>query len=296
MKFLKTLCASILSILLFIVLFGSIILWNAEYHLSSTAIKETVKEVDVKDFLEENLTTTNEDDQTVVEELYQLAEEVGVKEETVDEFLNSDAIKEAVGNIAGNITESLVTGEVRDLMTVDEWNQLIETAFDQINEKLDLNIEEEEKQELIHEVQKVTVPVIEEMPTTEIVTEEFSQTELTKVQFVFGSEMKMIIVGSLAVILVLIFLLKRKEKSWLLYVGTPLMILSLVLLVFGLGVPMIARIVDFEGALFDVVVSNLKSTLLISGAVLLVLAIICFVFYGIGSKKEEKNTKEEAVL
>ena len=294
MKFLKTFLASILSIVLFFILFGATFLFLIEKNVTKDKISMAIEDTDVIKLVEE-VNINNEDDENIMDIIYTKAEEFGVSSDIVNELLNSKTMKETVGIIAGSVTESMLTGEVKELITVDEWNQIVKGAVDEIADDVHIDISQDQKDELASLVQVETKDFIEKVPTTKLISSikpKFSINPFAKIQFLFSTKAKALIAGSILFLDILLFLLKRKEKGWLLYIATPLIILSIILFLIGFSLPIMARIVDLEGAIAMDIMRNVRSSTLISAAIGFILAIIGFVVYGIKPKKEEKLDAE----
>ncbi len=291
MKFLKTFLASILSIVLFFILFGATFLFLIEKNVTKDKISMAIEDTDVIKLVEE-VNINNEDDENIMDIIYTKAEEFGVSSDIVNELLNSKTMKETVGIIAGSVTESMLTGEVKELITVDEWNQIVKGAVDEIADDVHIDISQDQKDELASLVEVETNDFIEKLPTTKLIVDEVQETNFAKIQFLFSTKAKALIAGSILFLGILLFLLKRKEKGWILYIATPLIILSIILFLIGFSLPIMARIVDLEGAIAMDIIRNVRSSTLISAAIGFILAIIGFVVYGIKPKKEEKLDAE----
>lgn len=290
-NFVKTFLATIFSIFLFCALFGGVVLFNVEHNLSKKMIVKSVKEVDVVEVIEELKYTEGMNSTTIIDEVYEEADAMGVSKETVDQFLNSNAVKETIGNVIGTLTEGALTGKSQELITVEEWNDMLDQAVSEIKENENIALTEEQEEKFLEEVKSHSDDIIERLPTTEEFTNTVTSQELVDVQYIFGEQVKILGIGSIILFVILIFLLKYKDRTWLLYLATPLMVLGIMLLISGVGIlPIILNVLEESEVgttIIQIAVSNFKNSFVISGIVALIVSIMCFIFHKVPKKKEE---------
>lgn len=284
---LKTFLAVICSIGLFFALGFMIVLFQVENNLSKKTMIKNTKEIDVVEFLQEN-------DITSLDKVYEEASNLNISKDQVNAFLNTDTVRNSIGEITSYITEGVILGKEIESFSLEDWHNILYNGLNELEEKQGIELTTEQKERFLTKVKDKTDPIIEELPKTIHTTKLITEERLETIRYVFSQKTKLIGIGVIILLTVLIILLKRKEKSWLLYIGTPIIILSILLLLSGgLLVPIASNLLNNETSTTTIIqfaFNNMRKSLLISGVVLLIIAIICFIIYGINPKKQKEVT------
>lgn len=298
-KVLSSFIAVVLSIFLFCSLFLIVLFSNVEHNLSKDVIVKTIKKVEI---------VRDQDEYSVpgelssfIDQVYQVASSVGIEEKLVDQFLNSDTLKETIATIVGNTTEMLLSGESENFISLEEWNQMLDQVMEVTVEELQLDVSDEAKDAFLNKMKEETNPMIEKINQAQIIEENFDTQELETIRYIFSEKTKVILWSSLLITLILIFLLQRKTGAWLLYLGVPTLVLALLLLFSGMVMIPLVSVLTTDGsltiAMMNIMIQNIQHSFFISGIVLFLIAIACFLFHHFlfKSKKEGSPDKENVI-
>lgn len=274
----------ILTILIF--LYGTVL--NIKFVVSENGITDTLKKIDVV----ETLKTT--EDGTVWEDFKQLAENLKLTENQFEQILNSEKVKEQVGNYIGEVLSSIFNDKVVNL-TKEEMEKFLNIAVVEYNKVSDTKISDTEKQEIIDSLDdEVIADINEELGSINLkekVSKEYVQyIELTD-NLLFGNY-TLILLLVIFLVIALIALFRFSYYKWIPYVKTSTIISGVLLVIIGillLFVPL--EEIDFIMPLRKILATNI----FITAVVLFVLAIILTVGKKYLIKLINKENNEESM-
>lgn len=136
-------------VLLSILLVITIVITNVYLILinsvTSESIQETVSNIDINSFIEEN-------QETYYKICNLLEEKLGIEQEMIDNILNSEVTKNVVGKVAGSYMQYMLTGDESSKIKSDEVIDIIEESFDDAIDLTEIEILEEKKEQIKEKV------------------------------------------------------------------------------------------------------------------------------------------------
>ncbi len=304
MSKLKTFLAIILSILALVGLIGLTGCYTLKHYLNSDVIKKTITDTDFSKVLD----NVYEENKELLDKTKEVFEVFNIPENAISEVINSDATKNFIGIYAANSVGVLLGDEEQKTLTKEDLKSLIKDNLDIVQR----NMPTEEKEFLENYENKAYEyldmhgdEIISYFPDPKEILKDVDQNEikiyqnislkdvLAFINFISNSTFLIIYALGILLILLLIYLLKRKVR-WAKYftfifgIYTILMtMVDLILTTF------IKNIINMElkefASLVNYVIdgaSKMLFTFIISGGVIMV---ICLVFYL--KKRKFKNEK-----
>lgn len=291
-QFLKTTLAVLLSSLFFFLILFGVLIYNVEHNLSKNTIIETVDNIDIVTLMEQNAKTSQ-----VLNQVYQAASSYGISEEMVNTFFHSNALKKAVREILNDTVENILD-QKEVTISKEKWHTLLDQTMINIEEEWKLDLPERQKQAFLEEVKAKSDTILSELSekTEQITTQFVTNRHLKTTKYLFQTSTKLLLWGSVLGISIFIFLLKRKEFAWLLYLGVPMVTLAILFLLMGIGVKVLFHVListeEVTSTMLSIATVGIQQSLLVSAVILLVLAILSFVLYFILDKKKKDDSQE----
>lgn len=239
----KNFLALVASFILFLSITTFSILFNTSRFLGKETITKTVQKISIVELAKEQ-TPEAMQMRNMLDTLYKKASNYGIDEKSVNEIIDSDPVKEYVGEMASRLSTYLLTGEKGEVLTKEKFNQMFDKNMDQVLERTSLNITERQKEEFKGFIEENSSRIIEQIPTVEKLSMQIPAKGIQSLRIFFSSSLKIgCIVAMVLSVLCLIFLYS-KDKKWLKYIGVPVLISSLFLFAFGLVLPVIFKVIS----------------------------------------------------
>lgn len=280
----------ILTIILSILMFVYALILNVKTIISPNGMANTLKRVDVVDALK------MAEDGVVWEDFMQLADNLNLTEEQFEQILNSNKVKEELGNFLGEIASS-VTSEKRVKITKEKVKRFFNIAVDEYNKVSDTKISDEERQLIMDSFDEEMLEEMNEAIESMNLKEEVDYENVKYVEFadnlLFGSY-TLNMLGIIVLIIGLIALFRFSYYKWMSYVKVSAIISGIFILAIGLILSIIPmQDMEILIPLKNVMVINLFITV----AILFVIAIALsigkkYLKKYIQNKKEKTNEIE----
>lgn len=290
----KNFLAVIASIVLFISILFAAVLFNTSQFLKRETITKTVEKVSLVELSKEQ-TPQAKQVKKMMDTLYKKASTYGIDEKTVNSIIESDSVKAYVGDIAASLSEYVLTGKEGKILTKEEFNRMFEKNIDSILDNSSLDITEKEKQEFKEFVEENSDDIIESIPTVEQIALEVPAQGLQSLRVFFSPNLKIGAIVGIVLSSILIIFLSLKNKKWLKYLGTTLLLAGLFIFALGLVLPVIFKVISdiLEGYIVLVFNHFLKPyayKFIVMGLIGMIFATVLLVIYA----KVKKNKKVTA--
>lgn len=303
---LKTFLAIILSIIALVDLIGFTACYTLKHYLNSETIKKTITDNDFSQVLD----NVYEENKELLDKTKEVFEVFNIPENAISEVINSDATKNFLGIYAANSVSALLGEEEQKPLTKEDLKSLIKDNLDIVQrnmpneekeflesyenkayEYLDIHGDEiisyfPEPQEILKNVDQDEIKIYQDISLKDV---------LFFINFISNSTFLIIYALSILLILLLIYLLKRKIRwsKYFTFIFTTYTILMVTIDV--TLTTFVKKIVDMElrefASLANYVVdgvSKMLLTFIIGGGVI---AVICLIFY----LKEKEVLKCESI-
>lgn len=298
MRFLKSFVAGIFTLVFSVLLVMAICVFNVSEFASKDNIVKNMEQADILTEVKKIRNSGNSEGQSgvtqVIDEMYSLASQFSVSEDVVDKIIDSKITKEIVGDAVGNLTDYLINGKETKALTADDAYNLINDNLDDILKSSDISIDDGQKEKFLREIKKQLPDMVEVIPTSEDFLGSDYEYGIKQMQEIFSQDTKIVLSICLVISMAIVIIIKRKNFEWCLNLGVALLIAGLVAM--GLSLVLPTFVVELVGSadlsLFAVSFTDLLSKpILYSGVVVLVLAIILFIFYKVMEVRGNKKIK-----
>ena len=284
---LKDLCATFLSIVLFICIISlsSILVFR---NLTTTEnMKQIVKDTDFTKEIKNRTETKQMND--IFRDIYTVADKYHIPEQFIDSVLNDATTKDFLGTVASNVIEETLTGKDEKILTEKDLNQLLENNMDHFQEVSKIQLNEEQQQNFLNLAKEHSATIIEILPTTTELQSYLSPSMIDGMKLLNSNQLLYTFAGIIIISSILILCLKWKEKIWLLYFATPLFFSSIILVMLACASPTILSILlqssnDLLYLFVDQLALHLKEYLTLIGIILFICSILIYILYFIGKK------------
>ncbi len=232
MNIFKTIIALFLSILTIFALYVLFVLGNISSFFSVHNIERATSNIDTIHEIEkiQNSTATagkKAEIADIIDTAYNEAESHGISKELVDEIFNSNEVKTFLGKVVGSMADYIVNGNESKSLTSEDFNKLLDDNIDKWIKDSNTDISDSKKEVLVIRIKNASAGIINNLPNTETVNKSFDEQTLNQIQFVFSKEVKTALVVLIAISMLIIFFLKKKENKWLAYIGGIILITGL---------------------------------------------------------------------
>ena len=220
----------ILTVVLSVLIFFYVFILNVKFIVSGNSIANTFKKIDIIETLK------SAENGVMWEDFMQLAESLNLSEEQAEKILNSDKVKEQVGNYIGEVLGSTFNDKIVNL-SKEKMENFLNIAVDEYNKVSDTKISDTERKKIINLFNEDMIANINEafgsINLSEIVTPEY--TEYIKIvdSLLFGNY-TLIMLGLIILVIGLIALFRFSCYKWMPYVKTSTIISGSLMLIIGL--------------------------------------------------------------
>ena len=294
-KFFKILGTIILGLILFLGVTSLLILIPLRYTINENTIRNMVSSLEIEKEVENN-PELKESIEEALMPIYDITREVGLSDDVVLKLLDTQEVKDLIGDIGSNVYNAIITGEKQKLINVQNIERIISEAIDDINALDIYEIDNKTKKEIIDFVKEEVNDYEDLLPETDVVLDGLSEEEvktLNIIRFVLSDELILIVsIISLGAFF-LIILLNLAKWHWIkvfsgIVLGSTILMILVTSVILGVNNYYLAS--DYA-YISDFISEYVNLNYLISGITFLV-AIIILITYSIVLKKITK--KEEA--
>ncbi len=232
MKVVKTFISVLLSLLIMCALYVLFMLGNISSFFSSDNIQKTISNIDVTHEISKmknsSLTAGGKAEIIdIVDTAYDEAEKHGISTQLVDEMFNSKEVKMFLGKAVGNTTDYVINNQKEKQLTSDDFNKILDDNIDTWLQNTNTKLSDSKKEVLLIRMKQASAGIIDTLPSEEMIDNKVDEKTISKIRFIFSSEVRVGLVIVIALMLILLFFLKKKEAKWLVYLAMPTLIVGL---------------------------------------------------------------------
>ena len=296
-KVLRQTSSVLCSIILFILLIVSVLLFQTNASLKSDYIQKSIKRI--------TITTTDENQiansaifSDTIDEIYQAAEENDIPKEYVTQVLNSDEVKSFFGKVISQTVEHVVDGKQYDPVSKQELDQLIEENAATFAKNSGLNMTEAQIQQFVTLSKSYSQKIINSIPTAQEIVNQLDARIINQVQSITSNNLRLLSIALTIGVAILLIALQWKDKKWLLFQAVPILFSGFVILFLGLIVPGLSDIfISAEYSLVlqfsNVIFQSVSMSLYFIGGIAVAVAIIEIILYYVLKKFQNKKESIE---
>lgn len=257
----------ILTVILTLLIFAYVLVLNVKIAVSKNGISNMLKNIDVV----ETLKSVDEGD--AWEDFKELSNEIGLTEEQFEEILNSENIKDEVGNFINKIIDS-VTSSSKITITKAELDNFINIAINEYNKVSEEKISENDKLEILNSLSPEIIEEINEELRDINFTENNENDYIEIINKTLFDNYSLIILLVIMLMILLIALFRFSYYKWIPYVVSSLMIVGLLTLLIAVGISYIPLNEIEFGGMITPLITVMNTRIYITAAILLLLSVV----------------------
>lgn len=272
----------ILTVILTFLIFAYVLVLNVKIAVSKNGISNMLKNIDVV----ETLKSIDEGD--AWEDFKELSNEIGLTEEQFEEILNSENIKDEIGNFINKIIDS-VTSSSKITITKAELDNFINIAINEYNKVSEEKISENDKLEILNSLSPEIIEEINEELRDISFTENDENDYVEIVNKTLFDNYSLIILLVIMLMILLIALFRFSYYKWIPYVVSSFMIVGLLTLLIAVGISYIPLNEIEFGGMITHLITVINTRIYITAGILLLLSVaLCITNKFIKSKIANK--------
>lgn len=165
-----------------------------------------------------------------INSIYSVADILNIPDDKITEIINSKISTDIITKIVINITDTLVTGDKKELFNLTDYNQIVDNNIDLITNEINLNLSYEEKIILTKILKEVGEKTIKEVPSTDLVLDKIDSDKLNIIRIIISKHIRYIlVVFDIILLSILVFL--NFNRNIIKYLLKSLFVLLSVLLI-----------------------------------------------------------------
>ena len=216
----------ILCLILFLVMLIYLFLNLTPKIVNKDNVATLVSSLEIKDIL-------GDDGLSIIEPLYEVAEENNIDKTIVDGLLNSKEIKEVFGIHFGNLVDTLLYNGTVKQITVNELVNAVEQVLDRNVSDLGYTLTSKQKTIILETVEEKAIDLVDVIPTYEELTKELNDKNRETLHFVFGGGLANILLIVIIIIVAGIIICRWSTYRFAIWTGITTSIVGLFFVVIG---------------------------------------------------------------
>lgn len=142
-----------------------------------------------------------------INSIYSVADILNIPADKITEIINSKISTDIITKIVINITDTIVTGDKKELFNLTDYNQIVDNNIDLITNEINLNLSYEEKIILTKILKEVGEKTIKEVPSTDLVLDKIDSNKLNIIRIIISKHIRYIlVVFDIILLSILVFL------------------------------------------------------------------------------------------
>lgn len=269
----KIICG-ILCILLFGVLFISVILNLIPQIINTENVEKLIVELDSETILGKE--TYNE--------LYQKCIDAGLDSESINKVLELDEIKPIYGKLIGDTLEFVLYGEKNIGVTASDIISAIEKYLDNIVLEFNIVITAEERNIILEQVKIETENMVRDLSIEDISSEGLSESNLKTIQFLLGGSLEFLLWVVAAILVLMIMLCRWSIYRFAIWTGITTIITGICFVLISIGAANIISMqtsVKIGQGLLQFIQNNVLDIITKEGMIITIIGIIQVGYYSI---------------
>ncbi|MBR6807608.1 MAG: hypothetical protein IKM46_04405 [Clostridia bacterium] len=261
--------------------------------LSVTALTSFLNPSNLVDMIFENEDTVD----SLIDEAVKEMDIEGINDDFIDDIVDSDIFEDALADFSEELSENLFEDSDQNLIDKKFIKKFIKKNVDEIAElyvdNMDTDMTKSEVEDaILDEIDEISEEFAAEMPTTGEIFEDVDSETMDILKYVLGGSLAVTMIIVTVVIAALLYLLRHKYLGGLKWIGSSGIASAALIGLTVFTLNLLKAEFDIEKAaepLFDMIVSTLSTTAIITFAVSLVLILVgCIVGKMLKNRKERK--------
>lgn len=289
MKSIKNLFIIIIVTIISLLEFSLISINSFQKFLTEENIKKNIEQVNLVGLMSSNKIILNnvshvDQDQLIIDKIYQIAEKDNIPKQTVDIIINSLAIKELASNYINNIKNYILTGKEKNI-TSNDLVYVVETGMNTFVDETGIPLSDEVKKKILNNIREYSVDFIDLLPTTKSISNTVNIDVLEVIRVIFSNEIKIIFLGIILLLTGVIIFLEKVSYKWLRWSALATLICTILCFGMGTGIQTTVQIMLEEKSpflleLFNSMLDQIKTNYLNYGKLMFILTMIQIIIYG----------------
>ena len=288
MKSIKNLFIIIIVTIISLLEFSLISINSFQKFLSEENIKKNIEQVDLVRLMSREKSILNKEtqvnqNQLIIDKIYQIAEKDNISKETIDIVINSSAVKNLASNYINNIKNYVLTGKEKNIMPND-LVYFIETGMNNFVDKTGIPLSDEIKQKILNNTREYSVDYVDLLPTTKSISNSINIDVLEVIRIIFLNEFKVIFLGIILLLMGLIIFLEKFSYKWIKWSALATLINAILCFGMSTGIKTTIQIMLEENSpvlleFFNSMLDQIKINYLNYGRLMFIFTIIQIIVY-----------------
>lgn len=281
----KKFISILLSITFFITYFIFLANINFSNAFSKKSINKVVEDIEFTKKISSSQTSPeNLEWDMMLNEMYEIAEDYDITKEEVNDIINSESTKVFILDYMEKNTDYIINSNSTSKIDINDIQNSIEAAINNYIENENTNLTVSQKEKISKFTSDNSYKIAKKLPTPELIEVQLSP-QLTKfIKLFFNNTTRIVLIIAMVICLISIICLQRKDKKWILYIGTTILISNIFTLLFSLSInPIINFIIDYDANIIISLIRNFSKSIVTSYYIIssigILLSIILLIIY-----------------
>lgn len=215
-----------LSIVLFFVLCIYLCLDLIPKIITKDNVKIIVNEVNIEGLI-------NSADESLLDNLYQIAEENNMDKDIINEVISSDEFKEIFVNYYGEIVDAILYDGKTTQITSDSIMNAIDKSLDSAANNLGYTLTIDQKQIIMQQLEENINQIVDQIPTSEQLINEMGTENVKAIRDLFGNTTKIVLIAIMIIIVLIMALIRWSIYRFAIWSGVTTTLVGLIFIVLG---------------------------------------------------------------
>ncbi len=282
----KTILNQIITIVFSVVLFCLIMIILISNFFTVETMQKNFQNIDVVHEIKkiQNSTTagTSAEVADLIDTAYTEAENHGIDKELVNTIFNDKETKNFLGLLVGTTTDYVINGKKEDIPTSEDFNKLLDDNIDRWIKESGISISDTKKEVLLIRMKSMSSGIIDNIPNYNTVKNTVNNNVLTTIKLIFSENIKIALSILTITLIIILYLINRKNKSTLKYIGNTLFITSILMLIVSFSLEdVVAYVLSGYNltSLINSFVNLMMQKVIIIAIILFIIGLICRIIY-----------------
>ncbi len=282
----KTILNQIITIVFSVVLFCLIMIILISNFFTVETMQKNFQNIDVVHEIKkiQNSTTagTSAEVADLIDTAYTEAENHGIDKELVNTIFNDKETKNFLGLLVGTTTDYVINGKKEDIPTSEDFNKLLDDNIDRWIKESGISISDTKKEVLLIRMKSMSSGIIDNIPNYNTVKNTVNNNVLTTIKLIFSENIKIALSILTITLIIILYLINRKNKSTLKYIGNTLFITSVLMLIVSFSLEdVVAYVLSGYNltSLINSFVNLMMQKVIIIAIILFIIGLICRIIY-----------------
>lgn len=293
-KFISGLLLTVFIVVLWISSISLLILVPLKTTVNKGMVKNWIQNVDVATEIKKD-TDLGQAVDDFLEPVYEKTREYGIDDQIILDIINSQEMKDLIGDVAANIIDYVLTGKNQKLISITDIEKLISDAIDDINNSGLYTINNDTKEQILNVIRDRVSEYQDLIPETKVFDEAIAK-ELTPKEMQLLNIVRYVLSFKFLIGLLIAFIvstlgiisLKTSKVKWLKWWSIPLLVASIITML----VTVLLDVVRKQMENITVLNSIIRNSYILSGSII-VLMIIALIISAVLKRKLKGDENDD---